>query len=499
MMDRTVKLTLLGALTLGALASCGTTPIRTPVSDAATPAAGDTPASAPVTAQTIKTRYVDPVHGNDKNDGLQPTRAYRTLARGLKGSSAGDTLKLLPGVIGKLDFPTSGDTFPLTVPNGVIIEGSVSSTGAKLTFLSTKPGADGKADDLALTFAGDATLKNLELDGFDQALEAEKGNLTLSNLNFIGSRIALDAYGTSHVTLTKPSLFMTDASTGIMGEQQAQVSLDGGVFDFSGSCQGPYAALRFQENAHLKVTNTKFNTFTGALMSLAGAATADIADSSLVPSSLNCGVDTMVDVYQNAHLKLTRVNVNGIKNRSTIFAHTEDSSVLEADHLTVNNHTFAVIANGISTVSIKNSTFTGNGTAISGGRAARLDVSGSTLTNNEMGVDAAIVKLRNTSITGGKIGVEASSSFVDLGTSAAPGHNTFRGSSQYSVNFYTDEWNPTLEAVGNTWNADVQGADHAGQYAVKEVKSGTTANGGLNFWIHAIDETPGSLTIHLAN
>ncbi len=66
MMDWTLKLTLLSALTLGTLASCSLTPIRTPVSDAASSVASQDEGNAPATAHTMNTRQETPMH----SDGL---------------------------------------------------------------------------------------------------------------------------------------------------------------------------------------------------------------------------------------------------------------------------------------------------------------------------------------------------------------------------------------------------------------------------------------------
>jgi hypothetical protein len=119
------------------------------------------------------------------------------------------------------------------VPNGVTLAGTLASTGAKQSFLATSGGADGRADDLALTFAGDATVKNLEIAVVDTAISASTGKLTLSNLNFIQNKVNLDLKGTAQATLTNATVFMSDGQIGAHITDQARLTMDGGTMEGS--------------------------------------------------------------------------------------------------------------------------------------------------------------------------------------------------------------------------------------------------------------------------
>ena len=62
----------------------------------------------------------------------------------------------------------------------------------------------------------------------------------------------------------------------------------------------------------------------------------------------------------------------------------------------------------------------------------------------------------------------------DLGTQADPGGNTFMGNT--STGLQINVTTSPVQAVGNTWNANVQGADAAGHYSPTLQKTGP-ANG----------------------
>jgi hypothetical protein len=69
----------------------------------------------------------------------------------------------------------------------------------------------------------------------------------------------------------------------------------------------------------------------------------------------------------------------------------------------------------------------------------------------------------------------------DLGTQADPGGNTFTGNTSTGLQLGLGSQVP-VPAVGNTWNANVQGADAAGHYSPTLQKTGP-AN-GTNYFIN---------------
>jgi hypothetical protein len=71
---------------------------------------------------------------------------------------------------------------------------------------------------------------------------------------------------------------------------------------------------------------------------------------------------------------------------------------------------------------------------------------------------------------------------ADLGTTASAGGNTFQGNSQLGVQL-DGTATGLVHAVGNTWNANVQGADAQGKYTVATVPGPVAVSNGNNFAI----------------
>lgn len=73
---------------------------------------------------------------------------------------------------------------------------------------------------------------------------------------------------------------------------------------------------------------------------------------------------------------------------------------------------------------------------------------------------------------------------ADLGTLASPGGNTItvNGTATSNVNLFMDA--PFVTAVGNTWNASVQGADAQGMFSGDVLLTGQIVNAGGNFRVN---------------
>lgn len=97
------------------------------------------------------------------------------------------------------------------MPSGVTIAGTLASNGAQQTFLSPVSSTDGTT---GLIFAGDATVKDVELDVFSTALFATKGKQTLSNLSMFGNGFSLFLKGTAQTTLKGSTVTVGSQSVG---------------------------------------------------------------------------------------------------------------------------------------------------------------------------------------------------------------------------------------------------------------------------------------------
>lgn len=70
---------------------------------------------------------------------------------------------------------------------------------------------------------------------------------------------------------------------------------------------------------------------------------------------------------------------------------------------------------------------------------------------------------------------------IDLGTEASPGRNHFQDCGFTCLEVTQGAGDRTVQAVGNTWNANEQGADEEGRYGPRLVDEGLF---GKNFWVY---------------
>jgi hypothetical protein len=108
---------------------------------------------------------------------------------------------------------------------------------------------------------------------------------------------------------------------------------------------------------------------------------------------------------------------------------------------------------------------------------------------SEQGNGAAIrtgnLKLRNSTV--GQDGIKVlNAGKIDLGTAGDPGNNNFVNLGDgIAVTFDAPGFDTgTIDAVGNTWNSNVQGTDANGHYTTRRTADGTSPNAqGSNFKI----------------
>ena len=104
-------------------------------------------------------RYVSNTSGNDNNDGLRPTSAYATIAKALSVATTGTKVAIAQG--------TYTETFPLTIPAGVTVEGA----GLRSTIVQPTPGTNTQNGFLlnGETLIADITIANFFKPGYGLA------------------------------------------------------------------------------------------------------------------------------------------------------------------------------------------------------------------------------------------------------------------------------------------------------------------------------------------
>jgi hypothetical protein len=126
---------------------------------------------------------------------------------------------------------------------------------------------------------------------------------------------------------------------------------------------------------------------------------------------------------------------------------------------------------GTTTIDVASSTLRGGRAAIENeptSTTGTLSVTGSAIENAiDYGVNlntqsSLTFKLRGTKITGSNVGVRVSpTATANLGTNGDPGNNTFTGNTTTSLRV---ESTTVVDAAGNTWTPNQQGADGQGKY-----------------------------------
>jgi hypothetical protein len=172
--------------------------------------------------------------GNDMTGNGSADTPFRTFKRALQVATANDTVRLLDGEYRVAD----GETWMVPIPDKVNVEGQ-SAAGAKLI----GPGETGGSVSVdGLTFAGDATVKNLSVAAFQYNIHVNKANanIALENIKSTGARyygiyVNYQAMG-AKVTLT-------GMDNDLSKNQSTAIYLYAPMVTFTASGDGPLGAL----------------------------------------------------------------------------------------------------------------------------------------------------------------------------------------------------------------------------------------------------------------
>jgi hypothetical protein len=438
--------------------------------------------AASATATTI---FVNPTTGSDAADGAQ-SRPFKTLGKALAVAQAGDTVKLAAGSYTKA---VNGEQYPLTVPNGVTIVGTLKSNGAKDSVLSPVSSA---TQETGLLFAGDATVKDLELDVFGTALFADKGKLTLNNLNFILNVTSLRLRGTARTTLAK-SLFFINAQSGVTAvsvDGQVTFTMDGGTIETTGqNCETGVKGIAANQSAQVTLKNgVKIEGIAGSSLDLQGSSKGTL-QSSNIDRFLPDGCHPAPAVhFSGASLAISGGSIGSAGGTQSFSISTISSGTVTLNDTflqgdSVSNTSIGIRLGQDTKLTITNSDISFFGTGID----ARFNTSSVTImgTNFSFNRQLAIfttsgLKLRNSTFNVNRRSIAFFGTNVsgDLGTSADPGGNTIiHGGTDPSI-IGVDLGSATsglVSAVGNTWTAATQGSNINGNYPSK-LEVGPTAD-----------------------
>jgi hypothetical protein len=441
----------LGPATAGTLsATTGTSVQYTPPNQIAstqavtlTAAAGTASKSVQITLKPLAQFYTESSVGLDTNPGTQ-AKPLKTIKEALArmGAGATKTTVLIAGTYNE----TSGETWDYDFPEGVVLKPNTS--GVVLQSLGKKTGFD---------IAGSATFSDLTMTGFGVALAAKAGLLNLTRLNFKSNEgdLILNGIADNGPSATLQDCTSSGATTSLSTSGASKLTVQNGTF--KAAING--SVLNLQARGEAKFNGTDIS---GAGLYAVGSFLS-LKDVKLHDS--NSGVS----VGEYGLLEVDGGSFSNIKNNGS-----------------------AIRSSG-GDINVKNAGFSGNYSAIiaEGGNVflnnlsvTSSDWTGILLIPPPSSGRPLTFRMRNSSIYSSKTyGIQYDSDptrpvgSIDLGTASDPGGNTLQNNIFRNLNV---KGNTTLTAVGNTWNANIQGADGQGRYAAARVDG---PQSGDNYYI----------------
>lgn len=396
------------------------------------------------------TLHVSP-SGDDANDGLM--RPVKTLKHAI--AIAAGNAKIAKIVLAPGSYSASnGEAFPYTVPPNVTLTGP-SSGGATLSGGKMSAG-------VTIDTGG---LQDLDLQDFTTAITAT-GAANLNNVRILTSTIAVQAETTAALTVDTLTI------SGTLGACGTGIVLNGGAV----------LVARTLETHNLEAT-----------LDSRDQSSADISNA-MVSGDLNCaGVQPIMKVASTTSFHLSDSVLDGGNGGISI---TPKSPSFQAvlTNTSIRNMKQGALAGGFGGVSAAFQ-MTGGELSNTASTAAQIGPGVWTFTgvtfkqNKDFTIylqDGSLV-MRGCMVTGNGGGVDVFvDSTADLGTSDSPGNNVFQNTGVgLTVESNIGVGGIAVQAVGNTWNSSVQGADVNGKYAtVATITGPVTAPSNGNYSVN---------------
>lgn len=468
----------------------------------ATNATGTASKAAAVTVATGLVRYIDVATGADTNPCTQAAPC-KSMTKAFVGAPAGTTFMLGDGTYTPL---TEGANF-FNIPDGATLQ-------------AAHPGAATVAT-LAVQALGSATLNGLVIDrqsaafncgGIDASSATGTPTLTLIGV-FSNCTNWLHVGGKVKATMTPGVLPGGAYTTGLPANGggwanvnstvaaggSAELLIQGGVIEGSNTGLASGTVVTVGGNARLTLDGVTVRNWKSAAISGSGGTITlrngtliDHAGAALTAPSARCGAVVLGLYYVGTQASALTVDHSTISNAAGHAICVQNNLIGGVfDQVTLTQSTITASAGAAiasefaqgfgAVVVLDGMTLTNNGYGIfwAGRTGGSFDVRNTTVTGSSAagGIGAGIYvyatpaasfKLRASTVSGGAQDGVTFGGFVtmtvDLGTAADPGGNTFTGNAASGL---LNGMAPgqTLNAVGNTWTPNVQGADANGRYS----------------------------------
>ena len=444
-----------------------------------------------VVLASASTRYLDVVNGVDTNACTQAAPC-KTLAHAIIGAPAGSTFLLADGMYSAQTEGVGG----FNVPDGGTLQ-------------AIHPGAATLAT-LAINFVGSGTLNGIvfgrqgpafNCGGIDAASTTGTPTLTITGV-FSNCVNWLTVGGKVKATMTPGALAGGIYTTGLANGGQwalvnssspasAELLILGGVFD--GNDLGNAGLLSSMGTAKLTLDGVTARRWPRAAVTAAGGAVVlrngTVLDQIGTAGASACDGSAIVVGSSSGQLTMDSSTLSNARAAGICVLNNFSTTVTNSVVLTQSTITGSAgpaIQNestqGVgATITADGASLTNNGWGIFWTRAGTFDlrnstISGSTAVGTGAGVylfmPSGSFRLRGSAVTGNiQYGVHLDGTqsvgglTFDLGTAADPGGNTFTGNALAGLRSVAAAGD-SVNAVGNTWIANQQGADANGRYSL---------------------------------
>ncbi|MGZ5758645.1 MAG: beta strand repeat-containing protein [Caldimonas sp.] len=465
----------------------------TPFTLTATNLGGTATKSATVTVAAIVDRFVDVAAGSDANDCSQAAPC-KTMSKAMTVASSGATVYLADGVYA-----------PATQGNGVTI-------GDGVALKATHAGAASIANGLVLTVAGSSAINGIVLDVTNGT---SCGSITASGVGgpptlaltgvLIRCMGAINLAGSVSAVMTPGALAngaYTAALPGGFGSiiflnGKARLTIQGGVIDGNGlgspAFGGGFLAAAGSSALTLSGVTLRNRTATG--ISVSGTSSLVVSNNSLIDSigiAGNCPTASAIVISGPGNVTLDHSQISNGPSGGICVRNSTSAATIQIVQGTIARMGDGIVSEigfgSTAVVTMNGASFSNNVNGINwaGLAGTSFDISGSSFAGNVTGIfldgAAGLLKLRNSFVSSNSgAGVALSNGVVaDLGTQADAGGNTLTGNTSTGLQINLTSAG-AAQAVGNTWNANVQGADNTGHYASPVQKTGPAS--GTNYII----------------
>lgn len=451
----------------------------------ATSAAGTVTAQVAATVAAGSDRFVDLAAGLDSNPCTQAAPC-QTIGKAVMATPAGSTVFLADGV-----YPSTQG--PVTLPDRIGLQ-AIHPGAATLAGITVNVAGSSSVRDVVLDLGGASCGRIVaQSTTGTPALAIDGVLIRCASALLVGGNVA--------ATMTPgvlPGGVYTQAlpsgAIPILGLQgNATLLVQGGTIDGNGLGSPAFGGglLLVLQNASLTLSGVTMQNRTATGIALADTASLVLKDGSVIDTvgvAGNCAVGSAILIAGAVHVTLDHAAISHSPNAALCVRSGSPAATISLAAATMNANAVGIaseIGSGsTATLTATGLILTGNGYGISWGgtTGSAFDIADSTITGNGIGAQFSVVdgsfRLRgsnvsNNSDTGLALFIGA---VADLGTQASPGLNTFTGNTNADVKANLTAGR-AFTAVGNTWNASVQGADASGRYSVPPAWTPVPLNG----------------------